>query len=239
MATLTIADNADGTGGVATISGSSGGSNTVYSQAVNGELGTAAWTSRGSRTGDGTVAVTPGNGFYWWKVVTGGSDTSNLVYQNLTDGSTAIWNRLLAAVLARVQGLSLAGVANDSIISRDVPIDRGITPQGIALPAVVISPVKNEIADPLQGTNQRDDVVYPVGITLFASGNANTRVSTDMLLWRQKIMKAFHNYRIAGVAEAISGFVEPGPHMDLSAWVANLKVSSLIYRCTCRQTRGI
>lgn len=84
---LAVADAGDGTGGTATVSGATAGTtNTLYSQLV----GSSTWVARGSRTGDGTIAISPnpGVGFYWWKVVSTDGTTnalSNVVFRRLTD----------------------------------------------------------------------------------------------------------------------------------------------------------
>lgn len=88
--TLAIADNGDGTGGVATITGSTAGStNTVFGRRLDGAR-IAAWTDLGNRVGDGTVALalTPGDYLFYVLSQTGaGTAASNLVHAQLTDAA--------------------------------------------------------------------------------------------------------------------------------------------------------
>ena len=67
---LAIADNGDGTGGVATVTGSVGALTTVYYATFSGSMGSLTWTSAGSRTGDGTLALSLPVGYYLWHAQT-------------------------------------------------------------------------------------------------------------------------------------------------------------------------
>ena len=187
--TLAVSDNADDTGGLATITGADPLETvTVYSQTVDGELGTATWTSRGTRVGNGTIALTPARTYYWWKAEgTVTLTTSNLVYQNLTSGTAAVWYRCLTGTQTRIQGLSLSGIVNASVVIRKVTIDRYLEPTGVVLPAIVIAPLNAERMNPLEGVNVRDDVGYPVGVTMFDNDAQALSTNLDrLLLWREK-----------------------------------------------------
>lgn len=242
--TITVADNADGTGGVVTITGSTvGATNTVYSQAVDGDLGTAAWVDQGDRTGNGVVAVDPGDGYYWWQVISSnanGTAASNLVYQPMTDGANSIHYRCLLAVQSRIQVLSLAGVANDSVRIQPFPIPRDFgTGLTYSLPCVLVSPYGNERADEGQGTNIRDDFGYPIPVAMIAANNHSLAVENAKLKWREQIIRAFQNQRLPGVAESIRSIVEPGPVVVPADWTKQYWASSVTIRCICRATRGL
>lgn len=239
--TLAISDNADGTGGVATISGAAAETITVYSQTVNGQLGTATWTSRGSRSGDGTVNVSPGDGYYWWYASGATSGISNLVYQNLSSGTQAVLYRCLTGVQALVQSLALSGVANGSIVVRKLPIDRfSAAGEGLSLPAIVIAPWGTETMRAADGTNERDDVGYPVAVTIFAADQQHLTQDLDTYTkWREQIARTLRQNTLSGVSEIYTCQIEPGPIVDLAAWVQKtLFVSGLVARYTSREVRG-
>jgi hypothetical protein len=65
---LTITDNGDGTGGVATISGANSALLGLYSMDVYGGYPDGTWDLAGIRTGNGTIAITNGPGNYWFYV---------------------------------------------------------------------------------------------------------------------------------------------------------------------------
>lgn len=246
-AALAVSDNADNTGGVATISGGDAGvTNTVYSQRVDGELGTAAWISRGSRSGNGTISLTIGGtltaGYYWWRVqsvTAGGSAESNLVYQPLTDGASAVLYRCLTAARSRIQGLSLSGIANVSVVIRTAPLDRHFHSGDVALPGVVLAPVLSEQMSAAAGTNLRDDVGYPIGVFILAADNQTLTPVAAQYKWREQIARAFRNQKLPGVSEVWSCVVEPAAITEPGAWNRNLYVSALILRFFAREVRGI
>lgn len=85
--TLAVADNGDGTGGVATISGSDPGTtNELFYYPVDGSLGNV-WTSYGSRVSDGTIDVGLPAGEYLFYVISTdvGSATSNVALCRFSD----------------------------------------------------------------------------------------------------------------------------------------------------------
>ena len=237
--TLEVADNADGSGGVATISnGDAGATHEVFVQAVNGELGGSTWTSRGSRVGNGTINIAAGVGYYWAKVEAssgGESVTSNLAYVQFSEAGEAVLSRCLAAVQAKIAGLSLPGIDGDRIVVRKVPDDRNLSK-----PAIVIAPFQRESLAPVEGTNARDDVGYPILVAAMDGDNQHpTSNHNRNLLWRERIRRAFHNQRLAGVDEIINTTVEPLPITDATAWFErNTFVTTLLVRCISRELRG-
>jgi hypothetical protein len=236
---LSVTDSADNTGGVATLTGGdAGATNTVYVQAVNGELGTSAWTSKGSRTGAGSVSVSAGAGFYWLKCVSvllTETVVSNLVYQNFTTGAEAVMEQCLVAVQSRIQGLSLSGIANGSVVIRKVPDVKNVT-----MPAVFIAPLGSETVSLPAGSNLRDDVGYPVFVGIVANDNQDQVENRGRnLLWRQKVRRAFHAQRLTGVAEVFTCGIETRDIIAPDWFQAMRFVSAMIVRCMSREARGI
>ncbi len=107
--TISVVDNGDGTGAVATIAGSeSGAANSVY---VAPATGPPAFELEGSRTDDGAVALDLANGSYWiyvQSVGASGTVSSTLVFFTVSGGEapTRIATTLpvvLQAVVARLR----------------------------------------------------------------------------------------------------------------------------------------
>lgn len=236
---LSIADNADETA-TATVSGSSSGAtNIVQTQHVASELGGGTWTTQGGRIGDGDVIISVTPGYYWARVVStlnGMSASSNPVYFRVTDGSGAVLKQCLDAVQARIQGLMLDGLDAANIVVGKAPSDLNLT-----LPAIQITPTGREAIDAAEGTNRRDDVGYPVLVTIFAADNQDQTANLNQYLtWRQQIARAFRNQRLPGVSEIVTATVEPDPVVDSAAWFErNLFVSSLLIRFLSREPRGM
>jgi hypothetical protein len=241
--TLTITDAADGTGGTATIAGSDAGSaNTLHFAAFTGAVGTPAWVPAGARTGDGTIPVAPGNGYYLWYAggLAGGSPAlSNVAYQNLSDASQSVHYRCLLATQAVFQALALVPPEQVLVFQRPVFFDPGSRPDAYTLPIVLISPTGREgLAGSLTG---RDDVVYPVAVSITDRklGAYEADLARD-LLWRQKISRAFRNQRLAGVPEVITAGVVPDWILDPGVLAqARLWKSGFLINFTSREPRGI
>src|SRR5690349_10765996 len=84
--TMTLADLGNGTGGTATIAGSSGATNQVYYTAFDGTSGSRTWTLGGSITGDGDVSLAIGVGYFEFQLVSNGS-LGPISSKNFTDQS--------------------------------------------------------------------------------------------------------------------------------------------------------
>lgn len=252
--TLTIADNADGTGAVATVAGADGGTtNEVYTQAVNGELGTTTWTSGGSRSGNGTVALALAKGYYWayCKSTLAGSDAiSTFVYFNVTDAEQAYLYQIFTGVQARIQALSLEDIADTSIVIRKLPLDRNLVtlPQAksifhsVTLPAIMITPSVEQF-NLREGTNLREDIRYSVLITIVDVDNQEPTLIADLpkyLKWREQIRRALVNQYLPGITNgAMCDQYVPQELPSLQAWKMNYWAMAQLARFKSRETRGL
>lgn len=236
--TVTVADNADGTGAVATVADSNASAtNTVYYISIGDELTPATFTSGGSRVGNGTVALSITTmGQYWVYVsstLSGETTVSDLVFLSVTSGSNAIWYDCLTAVKSTINSLSLTGLAAKDIRVQKVPWQRSQV-----MPGMFVTPV-TETSNPKDGTNYRDDIGYGCQVVCVRLGNREMTANFNThLYWRERVRKAFLNQRLAGVSESLWCSVQPGAVVLPSAFEDNYDVWSLIIRAICRETRG-
>jgi hypothetical protein len=242
--TLAIVDNGDGSGATATIGGSEPGShNVVYTQRFSGDLESASWQVAGTRSGDGQIELALSTGHYFALATStqgGITVASSVAYFVVTDGVEALHSRCLAAAQARIRLLALAGVENDRVVVRKVPLGRNLGGGGLELPAIVLSPRRTDMP-PTSGTNGADDVHYDVLVAIFDRDNQEPTFQLQLdrhLLWREQIARAFRNQRLAGVPEVINAAVEPAEGLLDDAWKHELAVSALLVRFTSRETRG-
>lgn len=233
MPSLSVTDLQDGTGATATITGSSGGTVTVYAQQVTTTpLTTPAFAPVGSRTGNGTVALSLAVG-YWWVYALEGSSLSALAYASVTDSATALHERCLQAVLARLQGLTLAGLDPANVYDQTVPNDQLIT-----LPAIILS-IEGESETTPGTTTNKDDIGYPIRLWLCDRNDASTDEKRPRwLLWRQQIHRALRNQRLAGITEVMTVRVTPLTVIDPRIPALQYMVSGLRLTCLARETRG-
>ncbi len=237
---------------LATITGSdAGATNTVYSQAA----ASATIVTQGSRTGDGTVALTfttPGLYFVWCVSVTaGGSAVSNVVQVAYAGTANSVQDQCLVGVQAVIQALGLTGIAGPTwLITDPLPaaqVLRLVLPAdpkrlAMAVPAVLVSygPVPETQEE---GTNAQSDYGYPCLVTVVAAQNQDLATPTVATLWREQIRDAFNWLRPPLLGAAVSQPLkmchwEPGPVIDLTLFQqANLFVSPTTIRVVTREAR--
>lgn len=237
---VTIADNADGTGGSAAITGSAAGAaNTLFRAEFRGAVGPLAWAQAGTRTGDGAVAVGgPCRAYYLWYVrsVDGlTTSVSPVVCQPLTDATyEAVRTRVVSAVADRLKLLGLAQIPAANVLVRNSADD-----PAQCWPAAVV--LRDATPDQYAGgTNVRDDLGYPVQVLLQDRSDVGTNApAAKWDLWRETCERAFRNQRLTGVAEVYTCTIEPAVAVDPLPRIYQAVVSAFTIRAMAREVRGI
>lgn len=243
--TITVTDNEDGTAAVVVSGSDVGTTNTVYYAPVNYDLNDGStWTSGGSRSGDGSVAVTPvyvrnRGGVYLWRVESsdGAIAHSNIIKNRVSGSSLSVYERILQAVHA-----DIAGAILDGINSRDVVLQT--SPDKISRRMIIVAPTEPErmLAGAKQGTNIRDDIDYPVTVAHIDPANrSQTQENRDRWLsWRQDVSRLFRRQHLTGVPEVRDCMVNYRNAVDTNAWFkANLCVGALVLNFTAREVRTL
>ena len=235
--TLTIADAGTGTGGTATISGSTAGTtNLLRYAAVTGSLGSVSFTDGSSRLGDGTIPfTTPAVGHYWFVVQNTNGATisiSDFVYQRLTDTTDSVRLQCRDAIVARLKLLALTSIGN-RVIGRPYYDE-----QNLSFPVALVT--FQETPDSYeQGTNERDDVGYPIQIFLLDTSGLGPDAPEDKYtLWRQQAERCFRNQALAAVSGIYTCRVEPAILFDKELGKYQRVVSAFTVRCISREARG-
>ena len=192
--TITIVDNADETGAVVTVAGSDGGTtNTIYYE----KFGTTGWTSGGSRSGDGAVAVSiTVMGLYWFYCAStdsGGTAASIPVSALLTDGSDSVMEQILTAVAATIDGASLVNSAS-SVVSAEIEIPPDFDKVNTSI--IKVFPDTDEL-DPDHSTVNM--ARYRVNIVLCERSKTAAKQYGDMLI-KQQIQDLFVGQRLSGLS---------------------------------------
>jgi len=236
--TLTVVDNEDGTGAVATIAGSTAGStNTVYTA----PWPAATFTSQGSRSSDGTVALSiTTTGPYWGYVLSsidGFTKASGLIAFRVTDGGESIFYRCLEAARDQIRGLSLPGITSEKIVWQKLPFNMGKLTEGIF---VTPQPETNP-----GGSNIGEDIGYAVMVTMIKSSNhALATGFSTVSRWREKIRQCFaYQNRVGaplpGVSEVYYTRFEAGTVIWPAGFQQQYDVGSLVIRCFAREPAAI
>jgi hypothetical protein len=244
---LTITDNGNGTGGVATITGSDPTStNTVFAQSADANIATPNFASQGARTGDGTIALATAAGIYWFyclATVGGVLTVSQVLVRGITTGQDALEEQIIKAVVSRLQVMnfqgtaaSAGGIAPSSIYDQVVPIDKGFVLPALA---VTLEGTKETI---VAATNQRDDYGWLVNVAILddsavLAGDYKS-ARGKYLRWRQQISRAFMSQRLAGVPDVFNCKVEPAVVVNPKFPQAKYFVSGLGLRFFAREGRG-
>jgi hypothetical protein len=243
--TLAVADNGDGTGAIATISGgSSNATNTIYTQQVETIWQQPIWQTSASRAGNGAVPLSLAPGHYLVSCLSQigpGSVSTQPVYLVVTASALSVKTRILAAVQTRLRSLGLDGIDNGSVVVTKIPTPQSFTgPSRVPLPGILVSDIAPEAVPP-RGLMGLDDIGNPIQVTLAEPDNQEGTFELNHArhaLWRERISRAFRFQRLPGVPEVIGCTVEPSAPIDAEQWKNNYYVSALTLRFTSRETRG-
>jgi len=150
----------------------------------------------------------------------------------------SVYARCLSAVHVRIRHLNLPGIDTAGIVVRKLPWAREFTQGTLPLPGIVITPEGQESAPAGHGTNLRDDIGYPVLVTLLAADNEQIAGAMELpLLWREQIARAFRQQRLLTVDEVIGCTVEPQTVIATEAYQRGVLQSAVLLRFISRERR--
>lgn len=239
--TLTMTDNGDGTGAIATVAGSIVTStNTLTKSLWSGISGSLTFTAAGNRTGDGTIAASASVGTYVWLLTNnnGGTITTVIAYSAVTGGasSESVLYRLMLQMQTQIIALGLSGILAANIVVKWLP--RMLNAVTDPAPEIVICPA------PLPETDQSyltatDHIGYPVLVAYINAQNqdfvANLARNT---LGREKIRREFISRGLVGVPEVQYCKVEPQAIISPAWFDNNVAYLAQVFRFSSRETRG-
>lgn len=235
--TLSVADLQNSSANVSISNSSIDSVNSIRSFRVGSKPAESNWIQQASIVGNGATVVPLVPGYYWFQAISslnGQSTASDVVYSQVSQGSSSVLTQCLSAVQAGVQNLNLTNIPNSQIMVAKTPHD-----SHLSYPAIIITPYFNENIDGKAGTNLRDEIEYPVLVSILAADNRDQQANlSQYLLWRETIRKAFHNKRLTGVEQVLTAYVDPQEIVDQRAWFENnLYLSGLLIRFTSQEFR--
>jgi hypothetical protein len=169
----------------------------------------------------------------------------------------AVYYSILEAVQAGLKEIELDGIEDANILLAKVQNERETVFPG--LPGILVLPFGAESIVATQGTNNRDDIGYPVGVICFAQDRQQSYTGLPTaaakgtqdeeyrfeprLLWRQQIRQKFINQRLVLTDTTPSKTnrctVEPMQVIDPRDWLEdNIWTSGLVFRFWTREVRG-
>lgn len=164
----------------------------------------------------------------------------------------SIYRAILESVRTKIVGLGLRGLDAGNVAVLKTNVSREEVSPGV--PGILIAHPFGSVEEfsNVRGVCQKDDVGYPVVITILASdrgdgtgvpGNVGTQDQLKdhdlYLLWREMVRKAFINQALENVETVYTCNWEPRRIVDESEWKRrNLWASSLVLKFWSRETRG-
>lgn len=235
MAAITVVDNGNGTV-TFTVAGAVGTVD-IKTAPWSGGFVNASWTLSATRSGNGTVNATLAPGLYNAYAENAGA-ASDFIGFRVTSGEESFGMQIRNAVKAKLQALSLSGIASGSIIS---PLKLPLKPKTMTLPGILITLVGEN--DNFEGgaTNERDDVDYTVQLVLVSVGSKDNDNASEMAqhdLWRQQIAKAFRNQPLPGCG-AYRCIVERRTIYSAADFQQSYDTHAILLHLVRRESRGV
>jgi hypothetical protein len=226
--TLSVTDNQNSTATAAITGSDSGSSNTVYAAPVSQGPAPVSWAGVGSRTGDGTVTISTLNPalYYFYALassVSGSPAAAPPMIQSVSASALAVQDQVEAAILARIQTLTLAAgpggqppaiPASRMVRLSDLTTETLGAP-GLTYPCVVVAPA-HKLGESQEGSNNTtDNIGFPVWVVILHRTSAREPVvSATIKIWRQQIYSAIRWQTLQGVSSNLIVKPEPGPILD-------------------------
>lgn len=233
--TLTVTDNADETA-TFTFTADVGTENLLYYQLISNTFPGNGWEllfDVGGGGGTTILAVDKGHYFFYLKSTLGSdSAISNVVQQNVTDGSDSVRKRCTDAIVATLQLLDLDGITG--VFYRDRVGDATTS-----YPCIVVT--WQDTPDMyLQGTNIRDEKGLPIQVTFQTSSGLGpaSPVSEKISQWRDDAEACFSGQRLSGVNESIMCEIEPLSILPGTEEQYQKVISGFTVRAYIRKLRG-
>lgn len=153
----------------------------------------------------------------------------------------AVHYRCLEHAHKAVQLLDLPGLPPGRVYRRKFPSDRS-TPGDLQPPFVIVSFPVGAVETFEPGTNDRDDLGYPILVTFAMGSNQDLEAGEDFanfITWRERVMRRFRFQRLDGVPEVFFCRVEPQLILDADLFFdKNLDVGTILFRFISREVRG-
>lgn len=241
-ASLTVVDNADGTGATGTVAGSSGLNTVKVWQPVSGTR-LLTMVNTFTRTGNGTLALTMDNGVYFATLENGGAIAGVPSWFQTTDGVESLFNDCLEGVVARIQTLALSGIGPSDVRLVKLPVAFADGTYG--RDGVLVSPIPEQIE---RKYNVSDDESFGCMVTIYHASNKDVVGGLERdLAERQTIIEGFkitpsrsaQSILGSGLVEAFDILLEPASVVNPQAWIeTNYDVGAVVVRVKCRVRRG-
>ena len=153
-----------------------------------------------------------------------------------------VWLRCQDAVTEALQALATAGelegISADSVIACELPDVKRYFGEGatdvddpLDFPGIMVWPYQQEVSEIAAGDNLRDEIVYPIAVSVIDKGSHKTGVNSMAvsrsarrlhMLWREVISNKFRHFDVGvDLPEIRDVYVRPGVYAIDAAYRAN------------------
>jgi hypothetical protein len=236
--TLTITDLGNGSG-LYDVAGSTG-TTLIYHM----PYGETEWSHYDTVTEDTNGEIDAETGSAWWYAIDDAGIPTAPIAARITNSEDSPHETALVASKELIQTIGLTGISSANIVAKIFPDLKSFQQDGSLpskLPAIILACFANETMNPMQGTDQRDDIGYPVTVVIVqAKEQANLDDQrAEQLAWRHTIIKAFRNQKLPGT-DSFKCVVEPQSVFNFQAYDQNnLLYSAFTLRFFFREARGL
>ena len=230
-ATLTIADDEDGTGATATVAGGgAGAANVVTVYKATGRVGSMVGTAY-TRTGNGTLSLPVARGL-WFALLTTDGVPAGMVYFAATSGLDAVATRVRRAVADTIRLLNIPPA--ERVYEQMIPDE-----SNVSFPCVLVT-VDGVQESQETGLSTVDDIGRPVKVAIAdRGGKREAQKLAEYEYWRQSIDRCFRSQQLAGIPESVICRIEPNLIIDPNLPQYDYIVTGLVVRAVCREPRGV
>ena len=235
---ITFTDNQNGTITATTTNSAPGAVHDVFLQSLKPKQEDWQFVSQGTIAGDGNLIINHAGAYLAYSSTGGVAEP--VTFGVSTTGQESTHYQCLIAVQARLRMINLPEIDDQNILVRKLPVSRQSPFEFNGSTCIMVAPPGVEGQSDSAGTNARDDIVYPVVVTILKKNNQELvgGLSTE-LLWRQNINKAFRQQHLPGVNCVYRVRITPGPIVDQRAFWDGKYHSSFVIQCVSREGRGI
>lgn len=243
--TITVTDQGNGTGASVQIVAGDGSTYVVRRAAVSDSGPGLYSTVAGPATGSGSVSI-GGVGYWMWKISRDdlSEDLAGPTFRRTTAEGDSVWHHCTVMVADRLAG-QLSGLTG-GVVNRTLGDIDGELGDPLTLPCALVSPT-GQAERKLGGPIGRDDIGYPVSVTLLESLKDVPQTQGGLEKWRQRYFRwrercerlLNHPPRDARVPEVYDVVTEPADAVDTGyLYEDRFRVGLLVALCKARMPRG-
>lgn len=156
----------------------------------------------------------------------------------------SILGKLIEQAVADAKTADLPGLSDAHVVSLGAFSAYTFENHVPGLPAVAIGPFGSEQVPPAEGTNQKDDVTYPILVAIIDAANQNHEFGflDKRWYWREQLMKEYNFQSFSSVDlgtgnNFMLATVDPFPVIDQTSWENNWWLSGFLVNVKVRQNR--